>query len=116
MTNLPRATQPQPRELLHLLQQQSSEPIDRFTGISKHNTTNLSFDSVRWDSMFPNVVQKSDDFTYEAIMAAYGDLLESSAGISSQLNSYLQHGDVPRTPKGNLSGEQRRYAWNLLDM
>lgn len=100
VTNRPtRQTQTQPRELLYVLQQKNPEPINRYTGNSKKNTTNVSFDSVRWDSTFPNVVQKWDDFTYEAIIAAYGDVLALSSGQSSQLNSYLQESDIPRTPK-----------------
>lgn len=100
VTNRPtRETQTQPRELLYVLQQKNPEPINRYNGVSKSNTTSASFDNVQWNDRYPNVIQKWDDFTYEAIMAAYGDILASSSGQSSQLNSYLQESDIPRTPR-----------------
>lgn len=100
VTNRPnQGTQTQPRELLYVLQQKNPQPIDKYTGVSKSNTTSASFDNVQWNDRYPNVIQKWDDFTYEAIIAAYGDILASSSGQSSQLNSYLQESDIPRTPK-----------------
>lgn len=100
VTNRPtRETQTQPRELLYVLQQKNPEPIDCYKGVSKNNTTSANFDNVQWNDRYPNVIQKWDDFTYEAIIAAYGDILASPSGQSSQLNSYLQQSDIPLTPR-----------------
>jgi hypothetical protein len=89
---------------LEILARRNPTINERWTGVSYANTTSAadSFDEVVLNLDHPNMVRRWEDFTFEAIHLAYGDLLTQDIaafrGKLPELAHYQQVNDPPLTP------------------